>query len=122
MVTPVCDSILCTLAMSSYTQVQDSMTNGNSIENNTPPQTPSPERNFHTVKVDPLESYRPHDTSDIATYDGLPYVRLNEDYNHLLCWSNDPKQLYLATYFNPNHQMNLSNEGQGTLSNCQRGG
>ena len=31
----------------------------------------------------------------------LPYVRLDEEYVESVCWSNDPGDLALETYFNP---------------------
>lgn len=37
-----------------------------------------------------------------TTSRGIPYVQLDPDYMKDLCWSNDPNDLYLEVYFNPN--------------------
>jgi hypothetical protein len=42
-------------------------------------------------------------------YCGIPYVKLNENYDRWLCWSNDPNRIYLATYFDPEVPENLAN-------------
>lgn len=54
------------------------------VEINTP-------RSAHNVYNDP----------DVVLYYGLPYVRLDPEYARTLCWSNNPDDLALQTYFNP---------------------
>ncbi|CAO2650524.1 Nn.00g018160.m01.CDS01 [Neocucurbitaria sp. VM-36] len=46
---------------------------------------------------------------DVQFHYGLPYVQLNDDYNRRLCWSNEPIDLKLPSYFDPD-QLNLSKD------------
>lgn len=48
-------------------------------------------------------------SSDAEDIHGLPYVQLDSDYTNSLCWSNDPGQLSLQTYFDPD-KPNLSSD------------
>ncbi|KAJ4367451.1 hypothetical protein N0V83_007034 [Neocucurbitaria cava] len=50
------------------------------------------------------------DDPDVQFYHGLPYIQLSDEYNKRLCWSNNPIDLKLPTYFNPNQELSLAKD------------